>query len=241
MSLLVLALSTFAVPSAHAMPELSLMSGVSLFSPSYSHANLPSVLTVSEEGAVGHAYGGSLCFDLGSFLGLEVGALRVARQFTQSLVSTQSGFTFDVDTEYRFQAWQFPLLIRLRPSTNFSIGVGGYATLGSGKVRGMTLGTLNGSVFSDGSEGTFTDQNLKGRDFGLAGSVSLALPLGAADLFVDGRYLLGLTEQLLDATASPGGSANGVSASGSTASFKNREIQVLIGLRFFADSGRSAY
>jgi hypothetical protein len=100
---------------------------------------------------------------------------------------------------------EIPVLLRLHLMPLISVGVGPYFALGMGNV------TVNGTSESYSAAGVQTS------DFGGVASVQLGLPLGLVKLSLDARYVLGMKEQSTDT---------------STNSEKNREIQILAGLKF---------
>lgn len=138
---------------------------------------------------------GGLVFESTSseMLGFEGDVLyQVQKYSVNGIENSQNGF-------------QVPLMLRFNFLPIFNIGLGGFATYHIGDV------SVNGNDIS------YADARLKRWDFGAVGSVRLAIPIGSLNFFIDGRYLLGLTNN----RENPVGDE----------SVKSRTIQAMAGLK----------
>ena len=159
-------------------------------------------------GKVGLGGGALVDFGILPMLSFQVGGLYVTRTYTDTV-----GAVVITDQLHYLEV---PAQFRLMLGRVFSVGLGGYWAVGMGNIT-----QTNGSVTN--SNVTYGNFGLKNHDLGLIGSLNAAIPLGAmVQLYAEGQYLYGLQNELTDAaiTASP------------TSSYKNRDIQFLLGLRF---------
>lgn len=111
-----------------------------------------------------------------------------------------------------------PLTLRFHLAPSISIGVGGFASSGMGKVKASAtfMGTSLEQEFSYGDLG---QSNL---NYGVHGSLGIAIPIGSGTaIILDGRYLMGLKNVLLNATEV-----------GANAKVAVNDIQALVGVRF---------
>ena len=138
---------------------------------------------------------------------LEIDAIYVNRKFE---IATSA----PTDDTISYQALQIPVLLRINllPGGLVSVGAGGYYEVGMGSISDTN--DTNGSVSSE----TYSSALIKTSDFGLLGSLRVQIPVFIrTHVLVDARYLYGLTEQ---------------STAPSTATIKNRYVQVFAGLGF---------
>lgn len=135
-------------------------------------------------------------------LGSKVGLELGALYLQRKTDETFSGLTNTTTMPYIVA----PLLFRLWLNPTISLGAGGYYAKGYGKIK------------SGSTTVSYTTFGIKSQDYGVMGALGFNIKLsGSTALLIDGRYALGL------ANASLGGG---------TTSFKNAEIDGLIGLRF---------
>lgn len=145
---------------------------------------------------MGFGGGAQVEFGFGPVAGLEIGGVYLSRKMGTSAASTT--FTYI----------QIPVQVRYWIGKYFGLGVGGYYAIPIGDIKN-----------SDGTTATYAASGFKKSDFGLIGSVGFNIPLSAsAALFAEGRYALGLADQL--ATSVPG------------ITVKWNDIQALVGFRF---------
>ena len=103
-------------------------------------------------------------------------------------------------------SYVLPLLIRTNfvPGNFLSVAAGPYFEAGT-----------SAGISIDGASYTYASQGLKHTDFGVMGSIQMAIPLTEEiNFLLDGRYLLGFIEQSFDTTQR---------------NLKNRYIQILGG------------
>lgn len=122
-------------------------------------------------------------FGLAKILDLETGIYYI-----------QSKFSYDSSVGElieQLDALSLPLLFRFRFSRYFSLGLGGFVSMASGKVKT----TFGGATY----ETAYDLAGLEDINYGALGSVTLELPLShSVSFLVDGRYLLGLRNLMKD-------------------------------------------
>lgn len=165
---------------AHAGTGISLVAGGNMSGPAVSEVN------ASFDGATGYQAG--LGFHFGDMIGFEFGAVYAFRQFEQTgtvlgIATTQT---------YSHYALQVPLMITVSPASFITIGAGGFAEWGSGKVK---VKTQIGSAAAITTDTTFSGAGLRSYNRGAMGMLRLNLiNMASSTLFVDGRYLYGITD-----------------------------------------------
>lgn len=141
--------------------------------------------SVSYSARTGGGGGLGAAFNLLPELDLEIDALYAPYSFTATIGTPGSGVTVDA----RWYAIQIPVLARYWLLPFLSIGAGPYAAFA------VTDNTATVTVLNNPPTETTSELNSAAkRDFGVAGALSLRLPLsGSSVSFVlDGRYLVGL-------------------------------------------------
>ena len=187
--------------------EFGLAGGVSRWSPAFTAgAGSTSAVTPS----ISTTFGAFYRFHFISIFALEIDGLYIQRkaEIAQSLNGVSQS-----DVTYQSKVIQIPVILRTQLIPRYvNVGVGGYYE--SGMSSGVTQ-----SGTTTGNSG-FAGANSKHSDYGLVGSLEFRLPIIPGIAFIiDGRYLYGLSQQLLD------------TSSGS--SQKSRYIQALGGLTFW--------
>lgn len=127
-------------------------------------------------------FGGGVFADFAvtPFLHLESGLLLMPRKYEAQSIS--------VDTEQSFSSLQFPVLVRLSPTDFFSVGIGPYLALPTGRFKEVTRTKIgNASVTVDR---TFEQAGLRTTELGLQASARIEWPvLPEVGAVLDFRYL----------------------------------------------------
>ena len=207
-------LGLLATPAAFAGVRASLLGVGTLSMPTASlSVDVAGVSTAFPSPTGKFGFGGGLLLEvpLSMRLALELGGVYYQRKF--SIDETTLGGSL---ITLSFPTLEVPLTLNIHFNRFIMLSLGGYVTAPAGK---------GSATFADGTfvDATYSDFLLRNMNFGVLGGLGLCLPLGSkAALRVEGRYHLAL-QNSIDADTL---------AAQATASWKQNELQALVGLTF---------
>jgi hypothetical protein len=190
-------LAFFGPAGSFASDEIGVLGGLNFWLPAETHPGVN--FSSSAEGDA--TFGSYYRTDLLDGFDFETGFFSVKKHDILTLNGT--------DQIEKTASYVLPLLIRTNfvPGNFLSIAAGPYFEAGT-----------SAGISMDGVSYTYASQGLKHTDFGVMGSIQLAIPITEEiNFLLDGRYLLGFIEQRLDTTQR---------------TLKNRHIQILGGFSF---------
>jgi hypothetical protein len=159
-------------------------------------------------------FGGGLLIEapISSRVGIEIGAQYFQRRFDADLTSVVGSSYVE---HYTYSMLEVPLTLAIHLGRFFQVSLGGYATTPIGKGwQTTTPETATGRV-------KMSDLQLRNFSYGVLGGLGLTVPLGKkAGLRAEGRYHYALQNDY-----TPGAVAETPGAS-----WKDQEVQVLVGL-----------
>lgn len=192
-----------------ASPGAARAAGVSIFFGGDLHgvSRVPDFTVDDPSRGLGFVTGAQVEFELFGPVDLQIGALVAGTGY--ELTDRAGGGK----VSYSGTQVQFPVQARFSPFKLFSMGAGAYLAKGVGDVECAQSGTVTCLA-----QGSYSDYGLKASDFGIVLSAGSGFGLGIVSVFADLRYLIGLSNQVLD-------------PSGGITDFKQSDFQFLAGVR----------